>query len=892
MVLFLLLVSVGLTRAENDAGIRVVGTWQPSLVPEGTSLDTHADNSYVFAEPGSRRLFVLGTGTLAAYDADTLRPVGTAARMEYADTAIVPEAGGSLFFAWKGTAGATDTRIGIDRYSSGPSGVVRTGRVDLTEAMRRQIADSQSPPLRIIGLYRHPAAPVLWLLLDRVDQPDIPTPRFVTVAEVSLHALEGGPAEFTWTKRPDGCFQSVHFHNRVNAGLGYVPETNSLYFGCSNQAYSTFQTLPVPRGVGRLKLQGDPFGAGTQPQEFELFPWTGDFTKGDSFFDPVSRRLVINAYNPSANSTTAYVFDTVRAAFVGGVSLCAMEVQQVGLDIASGRLYGACSAGFVYADIRTTPVSQGGIEPELRAWKGQGALEAVLSPDSVTRRVYVKYRSAGELVVVEDGVPAYVPQDDPNPDANTRDIDEVPGITDRTLSASAQGFGARFRLIGGIEGIKVNATGTNVQGVVPVGEGTREFRASFLHTAQIANDEAVAAAIAADRDLPNTQGDIDKVRNAPGALRTDVEGRIPPEERHRFEEDERGKAVSEGTGNGLTEADRRWKAASEWPYQEARCGDFGDAPLERSANGALSTCNAATPVASARAHFDGVDSGGVAVARTALASRVIRDDSRGSHAAVESSAFGVSVLGDLLQIGEVSVTAEAWAKGRPGTAGHVYSRVIRDVRVRGTSICTDHCDPHQMAAAINSRLVGRVHVAFPSPDPDLAKGTPRGYQALVRRSPGEHLQEVILNEQPADRVEVPGMTISLMADDAKASRLLVDLAAVAVEARYGISLIGEKTAETRLPDIPTQFTAGDGSGGPLGPIAGLDPAIVNKVDLKNSSDNPEYGGLLGKARRLALLGAGLVVKLFPIWALLLAPVYVAARRSLLLHRGYVEGLAK
>src|SRR5205085_878140 len=101
------------------------------------------------------------------------------------------------------------------------------------------------------------------------------------------------------------------------------------------------------------------------------------------------------------------------------------------------------------------------------------------------------------------------------------------------------------------------------------------------------------------------------------------------------------------------------------------------------------------------------------------------------------------------------------------------------------------CNTDVVAAAINAAFPGRMRLDFPQPDAALAKGSPGGYEALVQRRADQQVQEVQLNEQPADRVEVPGMVVTAYQDNYVPSRTIAYLGGVEAEAYYGIYLLGD-----------------------------------------------------------------------------------------------------
>src|SRR5262249_55293492 len=155
------------------------------------------------------------------------------------------------------------------------------------------------------------------------------------------------------------------------------------------------------------------------------------------------------------------------------------------------------------------------------------------------------------------------------------------------------------------------------------------------------------------------------------------------------------------------------------------------------------------------ASFTAGNLGQVTAASVSSSATILEDATAGVVTKVSAEAHDVVALGGALRIARVSTAAEAHAHGRPGTAGTTFTRDAEGVAVNGASLCTSPCDLEVVAAEIAAAYSGRVEVSFPTPDTGFAKGSPGGYQALVRLGDGDHLDAVGNSAQPADRVEVP-----------------------------------------------------------------------------------------------------------------------------------------
>jgi hypothetical protein len=250
----------------------------------------------------------------------------------------------------------------------------------------------------------------------------------------------------------------------------------------------------------------------------------------------------------------------------------------------------------------------------------------------------------------------------------------------------------------------------------------------------------------------------------------------------------------------------------------------------------------------------------------------------------------------ILQIGEIEAAAEAWAHGRPKTAGTMRpDPIIRNIRVNGDEKCATNCDIRSVASMINDALPGTLRISVPRPDAEAATGSPGGYEASVKRDSSEHIEDVQLNEQPDTRLELPAMVVTVFADNNRSSRLVIELAGLEAEARYGIYALANDLdssgTETGLP-------ATSGSLGDLGAsLGGLLAPPSSPLMASAGSAPADSGARVGQSTRGPLnrlvralrspwelfWGANATEKLV-VWGLLLSPVYLASRRALLVRR--------
>lgn len=855
-------------RAADDV-TTVVGTWHPTNLPPGVAPDQFYQEAQLYPDVGGRRLYVYGAAThwFAAYDLDSLQPIGAGLKLPDTATAFyVDPVGGRIFVGFQNDL---TQQVHLDEFVTRSSGVVRVATIDLTAQLLARA---------IVGMYHELGTDLMWVLANRsATGSGAPA---VAIGELGLHDFEtGGSHAWHWQtpKELPECQFTLHNNLNVAAGLGYEPTHHSLYFGCGNPPLQAPEK--VARGVGRLELNIAPDGQSTTPGNMAMFSHSGDFAQADSLFDPVSRRLTLSAYASVTQGSTVFVFDTVGEKYVGGITAGSLAIAQVGLDAVHGRFYGMSQwpyTGLILADVRATPSTQGASVPALAKHNGHQPAGTHLASDPQTGRLFLKYSADTDFVIVRDNLPQFVQVPPLDVDANTVNVPEEAGKTLATYSGASQAFGSRVRQIGGADAIFVNTSG--VTAPLPVGPGTRQYVGAYLNRLQLGNNESTASAIGADTDTENTKGDLNKAAAPPPPSPPD--GTPPPPQ------------PPAGTPPPPVATPNPFEPAAGWPYLEALCSDFGDTPGVDSHPGASVSCHASEHVAQASAAAGSTDVGSagvvtVGVNASSFTSHLTLDPDHGVVTEVSASSRGISLLNGRLHIGEVASVARAQARGRPGTTASSWSRTVKNVTLDGNTLCGDPCDIQALAAQLNGSLVGLAKVDFPTPQPNTAsKG---GYEATVRIDPLEHVEDVLVNEQPDDRIEVPGMVVTIFQDGFKPSRTIVDFAGVEAEARYGISLVEQPGGSLSGGPLPVaDLLAGNVPGVGQGPIFGIEPGAAGDLGPAAPLGRPRQlalGSPLNGPGRILMNGLRRVAALLPIWALLLIPIYLSARRWLLLQRG-------
>lgn len=181
--------------------------------------------------------------------------------------------------------------------------------------------------------------------------------------------------------------------------------------------------------------------------------------------DPAGGRIHVRVFTPLGSAVLT--FDTAQKNYIGLQAvdnLATPVVRDVawGIDRNTGRVYTQVlpdqKFGLAFLSGRFTPVQPPTIHPELPApTAGAGSAYLKIIPrDSVNGRTYVQdantiARTEQIFHVIEDTPPALQPAP-ADPDRNTKDVPEEPGLTGASYSGGGSGYGARQLLVGGLGG--------------------------------------------------------------------------------------------------------------------------------------------------------------------------------------------------------------------------------------------------------------------------------------------------------------------------------------------------------------------------------------------------------------------------------------------------------
>lgn len=551
----------------------------------------------------------------------------------------------------------------------------------------------------------------------------------------------------------------------------------------------------------------------------ELFP----------MFDADSGRMLLMTTG-SANGFAVWVYDPANERFFGVIPSGVpggddpRATTYVGLNQFTGRTYFLTTIGILVADARHSPLPSGLNFPVLNTVRDQGS-GPFISVAPKLRRLFVPVARRG-FVVLEDRVPDPPPAPLLDPDRGTADVPEVPGKTGSVFSGAAAGFGSHLLVTGGIpkaannqDPLCVTFVGNFVDVKDRAGRclaeqvltsGNREFFMSPTQV-EIGSETGVTARASGGSFASNdTSTDADFKR-----LSTCEED--PIKERLESMPSAEYRQICAKTGLSVFSHGTRGADGKGFPIPASECEDFGEAKKEdrqrwspSGLGGASGTsfvsCSGAGRMALAKAESAGLAYPNaadplVAVQRT-WSSTLTEMTSEGLKTTVTSAASGIT-LGNI-SIGEVKTQVTTRAHGRTGTTRAMFERTIS--RVSGPGFRCDVvdssgddglCSYGAIVDAINQSLGQRIRITLPQ---ERRIESPRGYQALVLKDTALRDSDRATNDD--DSFAVSGMQIAFFNDGRQGrNRLVLQLAGVQAESRYGIFLLPEESGEPIGEDI-------------------------------------------------------------------------------------------
>lgn len=640
------------------------------------------------------------------------------------------------------------------------------------------------------------------------------------------------------------------------------------------------------------------------------------------FADPVAGTVLLLS-NDSANGNATWVFDPLAERFVGvitgGEGDPPPHKNAAGFDGVRGRTYLFTSTGILMAPTRQRPLPTGTI------------YDVVSHPDDLARvphiavapklrRLFIplaeddKGKGRGGWAVVEDNVPEPPPHRRADPDRNTLQVAEN-AATRVESRGSAIASGAHLLVAGGITralNTSDPACDEPVPDTQPVAERTYfddrciwEVLLASGHREMFFAEAAVevgstTGAIAEGSGLTFAEADHtdQDVKRAGECYQSGVEDVLrggtkvaggTGDETSALQDlydlygtacDAIQAAVVASGGPDLTSG-TRGPDDQGFPVKQSDCAAFDEAETEEQPpDGVLQyssavSCDpagtASADAASAAFAFPGLEGSVISFARTTSSVRSVRTE-RGQETIVEAVAHGVQI--GPLQIGEVRTTATTRAKGRTGTAAAEIVRRWCRVRLAGEPPIDDCIDPAsaETRALIDqvNQALGRVRISVP----DVQKeASPGGYQAVVTKHPDVRAADEAVNDD--DSHTVPGLQLVVYNDGIEGrNRLVLQLAGVHAESRYGIQAIPELTPSIldRLPGDP---------GGVLQP--GADVPLFEQPSppgslVKRVLRSPAKA--LREAVRLLVNNPREFALLFLLLTIIAAPLYLTIRRRM------------
>ena len=676
----------------------------------------------------------------------------------------------------------------------------------------------------------------------------------VAIDRVAIAGLQHGTLQSRWQspyRAPETVCPSPISTNDVPAVLAFG---DKVVLGCRQAStgvdgfYSGANRTPP----GAVVLSGLSASSNATVHT-AYFPAPGNFNAAaESFADRADDRLVLT--DNDAAGMGARVFDAVHERYVGRVPLGSELLGGAVIDQKTGRFYAGSAdfhVGLAETDLHPVVPTQGLVAPPYSSYFS-GGNTPMLDYDDVRHNVLIPMRqgATNHVLVVHDSVPRYVPPTAANPDAGALDVAEQPGVTDSQRSAVAQAYGADYQVIGGTANL-VSSVAIGDHNQIP--PGTNFLRQAEVTDATLTSDESTAQSILASEDRVTEQQrtcvGIPQIPCAP----------VPTQ-----------------AGVKPTFAD------------PATCSDFGsDATKGRDyKDTAFVSCN--FNAASTEAGSSFVSDGAlfmtssrtepvpapVQVSRSSTQVSLKRTAGLGAvTTTVTATADGISIAGGI-RIGSVSNEITLTTHGRPGTSSVDRKVVVNDVTVGGTTVCTRDCSSDTVQSAINTAQPGRLRVEFPSAQTTKSPG---GTFVGVVQDPWYHAERVLDAEKVDTDYAVPAMTITVVLDSGVRSRLVVDLAGADATDSYRIYSLG-KQAPFLAP-----ISAKVGPPAPLH-LPGTMPASLPTPSVVPAvAQSGGFGTVLASSARFLLASPGRMLALLPVFLLLGVPVYLSARRRLLLE---------
>ena len=695
------------------------------------------------------------------------------------------------------------------------------------------------------------------LLLANADKQGAAYGTGIAIDRVSIAGLLSGNFSSKWQRpyqAPQSLCSSPIFTLYAPAVLAFA---DKVVVGCREVSTGIDAVYSGPNRSlpGFLVLSGLS-AASNSPVGTAFFPAPGNFNlNAESFADRADNRMVLT--DQDVAGVGARVFDAIHERYVGRVPLGNQSLTGAVVNQQNGRLYVGSpepTTGLAEADLRPVVPTQGFLVPQPYANYFRDSAPPVLGFDDVRHNLLIPAQegATNHVVVVHDSVPDYEKPAPANPDAGALDVAEQPGITDSQRSAVAQAYGADYQLIGGTSNIASGVGSADHSG--DFSPGTNFVRQAEVASATLTSDESTAQSILARQDRVTEQdrtcvGVNTKVPCAPVPTQAGV--------RPTFADPSSCSDFGSLATKGRVYKDTAYVSCNLNGAQTQAGSSFVS-------DGALfMTTNRSEPTPLP-----------VQVSKSSTEVSLQRAPGLGAvTTTVEATADGISIAGGI-HIGSVSTKITLTTHGRPGTSKVARQVTVDDVTVAGKVLCTNNCSSDAVLSALNTVQPGRVRVDFP----DAQKTqSPRGTFVGVVQDPWYHAERVFDAEKDPTDYAVPAMTVTIALDSGERSRLVVDLAGADATDSYRIYALGKQAPF--LPPVAAKV----GPPAPLnlpGTLAGPPPATVAAPAAAQSGG---FGAVLANSARFLFGSPGRMLALLPVFLLLGVPVYLSARRRLLLE---------
>lgn len=628
--------------------------------------------------------------------------------------------------------------------------------------------------------------------------------------------------------------------------------------------------------------------------------------------DPGSGRILLLTAG-TANGNAVWVYNGEKERFFGVIASGVPggddrnATTYAGLNPVNGRTYLLTSAGMLVADARHDPLPAGLSYPVLTDVRGQGSgLYIAVAPK--LNRIFVPVAGRG-FAVIEDRVPEPPPEPTQDPDSGTADIAETPGKTGSVFTGAGAAYGAHVLIAGGVTRV-INNRDPFCVGLEPMRlkdaqgrctaeqlltAGNRELFLAPSLTELGSETGAAAEAAGAAFSTKDSASDADFKRLA-GCERDLLKEKagMTDEELAAFDAACASKVRLPGAtrdagfdmfGGGIRGSD-----GSGFPIRTSSCEDFEDKKEEdyqrptddgmpwHSIGASKVMCSKAARIVSGEAQsslfaWPSPADALVSIGRT-TSKTTTEVTAEGTVTTAEAIATGVKI-GDI-SIGRIRTKSVTTAHGRTGTTTTRFEREISEVH--GAGIDCDVCDHQMIVDRINAAFGQRIHASIPGAHEFKS---PKGYQSIVIKDPGARDSDRAVNDD--DTYSVPGLQLVVFNDGYQGrSRLILKLAGVQAESRYGIFLLPE--------EVP--FTD-DGSDSSLIDIGALDdlsnvgePTIIERIRKVVEKGAAYPVAVVADAYKLLVSNPKQFGVLFVMWSLLGSPVYLALRRA-----SFMKGIA-